>query len=511
MPVLYTPVITGTKAFNLINTSDLSFVLAQVIDAMKYQLNDTAAALREEDGQIRADMNNLIAANDALVFKGVINGTNTSPGAYTPAANCGDVYKVATGGYINGQKVEIGDTFICIADSTPIALSGTYSTVQNNWIILQTNTDGIVIGPASSTSGNIATFNGTTGKLIQDSGKSFTTASPSSSSTDATIPTSKAVWGLIDGLDVSNISGFGAGKTLSALSEANGKISATFQDISIAPSQINDTIPVSKGGTGMTTTTNVNAVVIGNSTTATNAMQTVATDNGAFYATAANAKPKFGTLPVGQGGTGATTFTSNAVLYGNGTNAIQTKASANGALYATSANGSLSWGTLPVQQGGTGLTTATTVNAVVIGNSTTANNALQTVATASGAFYAEATNGKPKFGTLPVAQGGTGATSFTANSVVISGSSTTSALTTRAITNNTTNTSITNNNTNIPTMNTIYYGLATINGASQNRSVGVYAPTSAGTEGQVLSSSGSGAPTWVDSSTVGSKIQIVRW
>ncbi len=59
-------------------------------------------------------------------------------------------------------------------------------------------------------------------------------------------------------------------------------------------------------------------------------------------------------------------------------------------------------------------------------------------------------------------------------------------------------------------MNTIYYGLATINGASQNRSVGVYAPTSAGTEGQVLSSSGSGAPTWVDSSTVGSKIQIVR-
>lgn len=91
----------------------------------------------------------------------------------------------------------------------------------------------------------------------------------------------------------------------------------------------------------MTTSGNVNAVVIGNSTTATSAMQTVATDNGAFYATAANAKPQFGTLPVGQGGTGATTFTSNAVLYGNGTNAIQTKASADGALYATSANGSL--------------------------------------------------------------------------------------------------------------------------------------------------------------------------
>ena len=48
-----------------------------------------------------------------------------------------------------------------------------------------------------------------------------------------------------------------------------------------------------------------------------------------------------GTLGVARGGTGASTFTSNAVLYGNGTSAIQAKASANGALYATSANGAL--------------------------------------------------------------------------------------------------------------------------------------------------------------------------
>ena len=148
------------------------------------------------------------------------------------------------------------------------------------------------------------------------------------------------------------------------------------------------------------------------------------------------------TVTVAQGGTGATTFTANAVLYGNGTSAIQAKASASGALYATAANGALS------------------------------------------------------FGTLPVAQGGTGTTSFTANSVVISGSTTTAALTTRAITNNTSNTAIATG-TNIPTMNTIYYGLAVINNASQNRGVSIYAPTSAGTANQILvSAGGTSAPTW---------------
>jgi hypothetical protein len=55
-------------------------------------------------------------------------------------------------------------------------------------------------------------------------------------------------------------------------------------------------------------------------------MQTVATANGAFYATSANGKPQFGTLPVGQGGTGQTSLTSGQVLIGNGTNGITTKA-----------------------------------------------------------------------------------------------------------------------------------------------------------------------------------------
>ena len=113
-------------------------------------------------------------------------------------------------------------------------------------------------------------------------------------------------------------------------------------------------------------------------------------------------------------------------------------------------------GVLGTANGGTGFSSTVYVNSVVIGNSTTATDALQTIRTGNGAFYATEEDGVPDFGTLPVAQGGTGRTSFTANEVIMSGSTTTSALTTRSITNNTSATAITAS-TNIITANTLYY------------------------------------------------------
>jgi hypothetical protein len=155
-------------------------------------------------------------------------------------------------------------------------------------------------------------------------------------------------------------------------------------------------------------------------------------------------------------------------------------------------------------------------------------------------------------GTLTVARGGTGATSFTANSVIISGNTTTAALTTRAIYNRTTKGNLewtaSTTDTHIITKNTlaywdgsysgtssnltycvkgtfgdavtygvddatanvalgtgtglttersVYYGLVTVNNASQTRATGIYAPTSAGTANQILvSAGGTSAPTW---------------
>lgn len=83
----------------------------------------------------------ILATNDALLFKGALSGALSSPGTFTPAADAGHVYKVSTSGWINGEKYEVGETLICSVDSTAAATSSNYNTIKNNWIKLQNNID----------------------------------------------------------------------------------------------------------------------------------------------------------------------------------------------------------------------------------------------------------------------------------------------------------------------------------------------------------------------------------
>ena len=99
-------------------------------------------------------VNNGIAANDAMVYKGALAGKSSSPGEYTPAASAGHAYKVSTAGYINGKKVEIGDMLICCVDNTAAATSSDYSTIAANWNIIQTNTD--IMGAATASAAGSA-------------------------------------------------------------------------------------------------------------------------------------------------------------------------------------------------------------------------------------------------------------------------------------------------------------------------------------------------------------------
>ena len=123
---------------------------------------------------------NGIATNDAMVYKSTIAGGNTgSYGALTPTANKGWTYKVTTAGKINGISVEVGDILICNTDNTSAATSIDYDTIVSNWDFIQTNIDGAVIGPSSSTDAHVATFNGTGGKTIKDSGFTIGKSVPS--------------------------------------------------------------------------------------------------------------------------------------------------------------------------------------------------------------------------------------------------------------------------------------------------------------------------------------------
>lgn len=108
----------------------------------------------------------IIAASDAMVFKGVID---CSANPNYPAADRGHTYRVSLAGKIGGAigvNVEVGDTLICLTDGTA---SGNHATVGVNWGIVQANLDGAVIGPATATDGYIVLFDGTTGKLIKNS------------------------------------------------------------------------------------------------------------------------------------------------------------------------------------------------------------------------------------------------------------------------------------------------------------------------------------------------------
>ena len=93
-------------------------------------------------------------------------------------------------------------------------------------------------------------------------------------------------------------------------------------------------IPLEKGGTGKSAHTS-NAVLTGNGT---NPVNNVPTKNGAFYATGENDEPRFGILPIGQGGTGARNSTDARKALGIGSVATEN--------------------IVPISKGGTGSTTA---------------------------------------------------------------------------------------------------------------------------------------------------------
>ena len=156
-----------------------------------------------------------------------------------------------------------------------------------------------------------------------------------------------------------------------------------------------------------------------------------------------------GTLPVGNGGMGAATFTTNGILYGNGTSAIQvTGAAANSVLVTNGSNvpslstdiptavtiGSayiyrVGGNDVAIADGGTNTNATPTAGAVAYGNGTA--YAFTNAGSAGSVLISNGTN--PLFsainlastnavtGVLPIANGGSNATAanFTTNGVVI--------------------------------------------------------------------------------------------
>ncbi len=175
---------------------------------------------------VKAYADGLLAANDAMTYKGAIDAS-TNPNY--PAGDAGDTYRISVAGKIggvSGTNVEAGDMAVCIVDGSA---AGDQATVGANWNILERNLDGAVIGPASAVDSNLVSFDSTTGKLVKDSGVATSSLISASSTTTFTNKTFDAdgTGNSLTNVEDANIK---TGAAIDASKIANGSVSnAEFQ------------------------------------------------------------------------------------------------------------------------------------------------------------------------------------------------------------------------------------------------------------------------------------------
>ena len=130
--------------------------------ATQVAINDENGSLSTVDAEIVLLRKKVSAVADAGVhFKGALTSTNGLP---TVGYKAGWQYIVKEAGTYAGKNCEVGDLVLCISDYA----SGSAS--NSDWTVLQANISGAMTGPASAVAGNVAVFDGTSGKIVKDSG-----------------------------------------------------------------------------------------------------------------------------------------------------------------------------------------------------------------------------------------------------------------------------------------------------------------------------------------------------
>ena len=117
---------------------------------------------------VKNEIDDRIVSIQAMQFKGVADSASDLDADAQP----GWTYRAGTAFTLGQEEVEVGDMIICTKAATtdPVAAA--------QWAVIQNNIDGAVVGPDSSTDGHIAIFDGTTGKVIEDSGFTIATSVP---------------------------------------------------------------------------------------------------------------------------------------------------------------------------------------------------------------------------------------------------------------------------------------------------------------------------------------------
>ena len=174
-------------------------VAAQVI------INDAAGVgsnVEAEIEKLRTDVAALI--NGGVVFKGALTTTSGLP---TVSYKAGWQYIVQDAGTYAGKVCEAGDFVVCVKNYA----SGSAS--NSDWAVLQVNIVGAVTGPANSVANHVAAFDGTSGKIIKDSGYTIGKSVPADAEfTDTTYaPATSSTDGLMTAAQFTKLGGIEAG------------------------------------------------------------------------------------------------------------------------------------------------------------------------------------------------------------------------------------------------------------------------------------------------------------
>ena len=164
--------------------------LAPATTAAQVQIPDEAgkpSTAKAEIEALRKKVNEVLEGG--LCFKGALTSTSGLP---TVGYRAGWQFTVKDAGVYAGQDCEAGDLVICVKDYA----SGSAS--NSDWSVIQANIVGAVTGPESSVANHVAVFDGTSGKILKDSG--FTIGKSVPADAKFTDTTYKVATGEADGL-----------------------------------------------------------------------------------------------------------------------------------------------------------------------------------------------------------------------------------------------------------------------------------------------------------------------
>ena len=156
-------------AGQLLVTGAASFTQIPTAPTPASDSNDTSVATT-------AFVMNAFTANDAMVFKGVINANSGLPADHKQ----GWTYRIGTAGTYAGKVCEVGDIIICVTDGT--------AANNDHWAVIQNNVDGAVYrGTNAFVDGKVVVADGTAGKVKMIPNQSINTvyAGPGSGSAGA--------------------------------------------------------------------------------------------------------------------------------------------------------------------------------------------------------------------------------------------------------------------------------------------------------------------------------------